>query len=138
MGTGCLRGRARFSQAKGRASPPLAPPVGGAGVHAALVENPRDGSAVSCDRLHPRARPASSRSAQRAAVDVGARVGRHRNGAFPRRVSTRPAAPALGPECDSFPFFSFFLFEPYARVEEEEREEKEDIQAAGTVSEIVK
>ena len=46
-----------------------------------MVEHPRNGGADGGDRLHPRQRPTNVGSAERAAIGVGPRVGRHRAGA---------------------------------------------------------
>ena len=96
MGTGRLRGHARFSPPQGRAPPPAASPISRARVHPAVVEHPSDGSSERGDRLRPRTGPAGMAAANRAAARVGSRVGRRSTGAVAGRVSSRPG-PRLRP-----------------------------------------
>ena len=87
----------RLSHMKKGASPPDAPPLGSAGVHAEVVGYLGDGSAVSGDRLHPRPRPAGVGPARRAAARRGPRVGRRRTGTVALGLSPGPE-PGSGPK----------------------------------------
>ena len=88
LGPGRFRGSERPRPLEGRAHPPVVAAVGGARVHAAMVEHPRDGGAVRGDRLHLRTGSASVGPERFAAARVGPRVGRRCTGAVAGRVGT--------------------------------------------------